>query len=191
MVSRLVQRMVLPSVIGLFILFGSSGCVWIPTQEHPEVGEKQRDFSDMVGPTGSTKEIRPGGITRQQTIALLGEPEYASEDGNTIGYGITTVRSIWIGWFGLQSSDQRTYILRLHFANGVLRQPELFHWDDWGFPGLEFTPDPNQTYHGYIDVLVAELNNEGGPKLLPTDPTRRARFSKDPDFPSTRFTASE
>ena len=122
------------AAVGVWLLVG---CIYLPIPEHRS-NRHQPDFRDLIGPAGSKARIRPGAITRPQVFALLGVPHYASVDGHSVGYTLSTESGLFIypQCFSAFPHMKYVYGLRLTFGpNDVLtdwkldRSPcEAFMW---------------------------------------------------------------
>src|SRR5262245_61924824 len=89
------MRKILPIsliVIGTFLL---SGCIFIPTFVQPTV--VGRNAWEKVGGPSSKQPLRMGNATLEQTLKLLGSPQYASSDGRQIVYSWQMLDGVYIG----------------------------------------------------------------------------------------------
>jgi hypothetical protein len=108
------------------VILALSGCIIIPTDYYAvgvrrNVGEK------------TTAKLETGKTTKRDAFLLLGEPDYASQDGQRIGYAWTKVKALIIvaSYGGGGSAEvQRSYILEISFANDLVRSTRVIK--DWG-----------------------------------------------------------
>ena len=87
------HRLIAPAILLGLLCWLMVGCVYIPTFEHADLRGAKQDFRRL---TGEMKPIGVGRITRQQVLALLGPPPFASEAGSAYGYVIDTRQGIWV-----------------------------------------------------------------------------------------------
>src|SRR5690348_17094155 len=104
----------------LVLLTAPLGCVAIPTGEY---AESKPDIRTVAGDKNSERPIRPG-TSKEQVIALLGDPQFTSPDGNVVvfrrvmgkGYGAVLPPL----YFAAGPLHERTYYLRVVFADDVV-----------------------------------------------------------------------
>src|SRR3954464_5503057 len=122
-VSRLLLLPLTLIVAGVVL---AVGCIPMPMVPKRVSGSSAADF---VGSETSSKPVRPGSITREQVIALVGAPEPAlSNDGRTLIYRWQEQTGTWLfcspRWLEGSGSYEwyRTRQLVLSFDDaGVLR----------------------------------------------------------------------
>jgi len=108
------RRYILPLsllAIGLLML---TGCIYIPFFDVPD-NPAQKDFRPLIGDANSNRPIRPYHITRQQVMALLGPPPYASADNTAIGYHYIVTNGYWFAplCFYIGPGSKKGSIVRL------------------------------------------------------------------------------
>jgi hypothetical protein len=167
-------------LIGLWLL---AGCFYLPLPEHV-TGHHQPDFRNAVGNAASKRPLRTGVTTRQQVIALLGEPPFATADGRSIAYLLHTTSSAWIFplCFTATTAHEREYAVRLDFNDhDMLAGWQMVHEDqnrDWlfyAFPvnGLRLI---EQVQQGRSRLMSAwERKPRSGAATLPTTQPDAAR----------------
>src|SRR3982074_2718424 len=74
--------------LGLWLL---SGCFYLPLPER-RLDKTQTDFRKDIGEPHSSFPLRRGAVDRERVLALLGNPKYASSDGQSIADAIPTPR---------------------------------------------------------------------------------------------------
>jgi hypothetical protein len=109
--------------VGLLLL---GGCMYIPVNYHA-AGSR----SEVSSATQS--KLEPGVTTKEDVFLLLGEPDYASEDGQYLGYRWTKVLA-WIGTLAGGEEARKSYLLQVSFdvANRVSRVDVLEQWGTGG-----------------------------------------------------------
>ena len=140
--NRRTFRKTLPVVLLLFGVWLMAGCFYLPIPEHRSE-HQGKDFRKLVGAIDSKKSIRPGAVTRAQVIALLGQPQYASDappyqvynqptsapsdDHSAIGYVLQTESNAWVYplCFTATPGTFTRYELRLVFN----KENVLDYWD--------------------------------------------------------------
>lgn len=123
--------------IGLWLL---AGCFYLPLPEH--VTGHQKDFRKAVGDANSKRPLQVGVATREQVIALLGQPPFYSHDGRSIAYALTTEGGAWVYplCFDAEGTHQRVYAIRLDFdAANMLTSWDTARGDVTG-QGFSFAP---------------------------------------------------
>jgi hypothetical protein len=148
--------------LGLWLL---SGCFYLPLPRR-RTDKRQTDFRDYIGAPESKRPIRRGTIDRARVLALLGSPEYASSDGQSIAYIMYTEGDVWV-WplcFAANPAKSRVYGLRLDFDS----DQRLLAWtmlhEEQRFPPLSMAGHPRDS------ELLRRLSPEGKP-LLPLSAT--------------------
>ena len=97
----------------------STGCVYVPAADAPP-REGSPDPDRLIGPD---KLIRPGAVTREEAVALLGEPYARLPDHRSYGYLFKMKAGYWVvlPFCGVVRAD-RLVAARLDFGpDGVLR----------------------------------------------------------------------
>lgn len=151
---------VLPAMLISICIWLFVGCIYLPVPEH-RVSQKEFDFRGILGPAGSKKPVRPG-VTWASIEQILGPAPFASEDGQSRGYTLETVRAVWFYPLCLGAGDAtyRDYLLRLDFdRDQVLVNWRLTHADD-----TEIIPVPSAVRYGFIPGIPNQLQ-KGGPIL--------------------------
>jgi hypothetical protein len=161
------------AVVALSLFWLLLGCFYFPTFG-VRMNKSQPDFRDKIGDEKSKRPIRPGAVRKEDVIRILGQPQFASDDGSAIAYALDTERSAWV-WpmcFTAVPAQTRTYGLRLSFGDdGVLNKWKLVQ------------SDQSQVIFGYAPMpilsgdLLKLLNAEG--------PPLRLRFYWSTTLPST------
>lgn len=125
---------VFAAVLATFVLL-ASGCVVIPTSYHSG-GSRQNLSHD------EEKKLTEGTTSKREVLLMLGEPEFASEDGKVLRYDWQKVKAIWIagGYYSAASGAvEREYSLELTFdeRNVLAKKEVLKHWDLAGEAGQQ------------------------------------------------------
>ena len=100
------------------VLF-SAGCVYVPAADAPP-REGSPDPGRLIGPD---KLIRPGAVTREEAVALLGEPYSRLPNDRSVAYLFKMKAGHWVvlPLFAVVRAD-RLVAARLDFGpDGVLR----------------------------------------------------------------------
>lgn len=121
-------------VLSMFVVL-ASGCVVIPTSYHG-AGSRQNLSHD------EEKKLTEGTTSKREVLLMLGEPEFASEDGKVLRYDWQKVKAIWIagGYYSAASGAvEREYSLELTFdeRNVLAKKEVLKHWDLVGEAGQQ------------------------------------------------------
>jgi outer membrane protein assembly factor BamE (lipoprotein component of BamABCDE complex) len=88
-----------------------SGCLGIPVDYYANYS--RHNISDKT-----QSQLQPGVTTKEEVFLLLGEPDYASYDGQSIGYGWTRVKAVYavLGQFTADAGEiKRSYVLQIKF----------------------------------------------------------------------------
>lgn len=123
--ERLNARITRAILSGMVVL-GLTGCIIIPV-DYYDAGVR-RNVSEKTA-----AKLEAGKTTKREVFLLLGEPDYASDDGQRIGYAWTKVKALIIvaSYGGGGSAEvQRSYILEASFINDVLRDTRIIK--EWG-----------------------------------------------------------
>ena len=125
---------VFQGVLAMFVVL-ASGCVVIPTSYHSG-GSRQNLSHD------EEKKLTEGTTSKREVLLMLGEPEYASEDGRVLRYDWQKVKAIWLagGYYSAASGAvEREYSLELTFdeRNVLSKKEVLKHWDLAGEAGQQ------------------------------------------------------
>ena len=112
-----------------------AGCLIIPVDYHA-AGSRHN-----VSPRTSAR-LEPGVTTKEEVLFKLEEPDFASEDGQRIGYAWTKVKAIWfVASYSTATGGeiQRSYVLEAAFdaSNRVSRVRLLKTWGPGVTPGRE------------------------------------------------------
>jgi outer membrane protein assembly factor BamE (lipoprotein component of BamABCDE complex) len=92
-------------VVGGAMMF--SGCLVIPVDYHSK-GSRQ-NISDKT-----QSLLQPGVTTKEEVFLLLGEPDYAFDDGQHIGYAWKKVKMMmFLGYGG--GEVEKGYLLQIKF----------------------------------------------------------------------------
>lgn len=96
-----------------------SGCLFVPAFDRVERGV---NVADKIGPANSRRPLRVGTATMSQVLALLGPPQYSSDDGRRIAYSWIVINGYWVYPLCFAAEPQRgARGIQLTFdANGVL-----------------------------------------------------------------------
>jgi hypothetical protein len=159
------RNIILPITLLVPLIWLMTGCLYIPFFEHRlDTGPNIRA---LVGTADSARPIRPGHITKERVIALLGEAHWISDDGNALGYETTTGFSSWvypICFFAAEPADARAYVVRFVFdKDGNLQRCDWAQESEYVGPNLlwgEYSPGP-------VEAAINDLNK--------TQPMLRAR----------------
>lgn len=119
--ARILRVFLSSAVVILF-----AACIVIPV-DYYDVGVR-RNVSEKT-----CAKLQTGKTTRHDVFLLLGEPDYASEDGQRIGYAWTKVKALIIvaSYSGAGGAEiQRSYILEVSFANDLVCGARIIK--DWG-----------------------------------------------------------
>jgi hypothetical protein len=122
-------KLIAPLVLLCLLVWLMVGCVYIPTFEHADLRGAKQDFRKL---TGETKPIGVGRITRQQVLALLGPPPFASETGSAYGYVIDTRQGIWVIplCFDAHAGNEGQTGLKLVFDDhGILKRYQVLEFN--------------------------------------------------------------
>lgn len=117
-----------------------TGCLVIPTDYYAPGSRRNLSLS-------TTNLFVPGTTTKEDVFLALGEPDFASEDGQRLGYSWTKVKAIWVVASyggGAGGEIDRSYVLETSFdASNRLSQVRLFkEWGSSVTPSREATPSP-------------------------------------------------
>lgn len=102
--------MVRCGVCGAAVLLWA-GCIIVPVN-YRQYGSR-RNVNESTA-----SRLQPGVTTREEVFLMLGEPDYASDDGRRLGYGWSKVRMLVMvggyagGWVG---EATRSHLLRISF----------------------------------------------------------------------------
>jgi len=104
-------------VVGYLVAL--AGCVVLPVDYHAS-------GSRMNVNQATESHLQPGVSTKEDVLLLLGEPDFCSEDGQTIGYSWTKVGVLWIvgtRYGGGEGEIGKNYVLEIVFdaSNRVAR----------------------------------------------------------------------
>lgn len=121
-------------VLAMFVVL-ASGCVVIPTSYHA-AGSRENLSHD------EDKNLTEGATSKREVLMMLGEPEFASEDGKVLRYDWQKVKAIWVagGYYAAASGAvEREYSLELTFdeRNVLTKKEVLKHWDLAGEAGQQ------------------------------------------------------
>lgn len=84
-----------------------SGCLIIPVDYHS--GGSRHNIS-----AETQSLMQPGVTTKEEVFLLLGEPDYASEDGQRIGYAWKKVK-MWMVVYNAAGEIEKGYLLQIKF----------------------------------------------------------------------------
>lgn len=121
-----------------------------PTKNTYRIGEDPKQGRSIVRPkdaAGSRHNLnpktpdalRPGVTTKEDVLLTFGEPDFASEDGQRLGYAWSMVKAFWaiagtIGG-GVSGEVTRSYVVETSFdANNRVSRVRLLK--EWG-PGVK------------------------------------------------------
>jgi hypothetical protein len=112
-----------------------SGCLVIPVDYH-SAGSRHNVNANVQS------QLQPGVTTKEEVLLLLGEPDYASEDGQCIGYAWRKVKALVFVTAGPTSAAtgevERSYLLHISFdPNSQVSRVELLK--KWG---KQMPPEP-------------------------------------------------
>lgn len=121
-------------VLWVFVVL-ASGCVVVPTSYHA-AGSRQNLSHD------EGQKLTEGTTSKREVLLMLGEPEFASEDGRVLRYDWQKVKAIWFagGYYSAASGAvEREYSLELTFdeRNVLTKKEVLKHWDLAGEAGQQ------------------------------------------------------
>jgi hypothetical protein len=123
----MLKRRALPMLLLMLGLWLLAGCFYLPVPQH-QVGVKIKDLRTVVGDRNSKRPLKVGQATRQQVIALLGNPPFASRDERSVAYVMETESGAWVFplCFSASPGEARRYAMRLDFdGQGILEGWEL------------------------------------------------------------------
>ena len=161
---RIFHNIILPVMVLIPLIWIMTGCLYIPFFEHRiDTGPNVRG---LVGSANSDRPIRPGHITREKVIALLGVAPWRSDDGSALGYEAYTGVASWVYplcFFAAEPADAKVYVVRLVFSkDGNLIRYDWADESQYVEPRLLFgfgiTPPGNS------QAAVRKLN-ANGPEL--------------------------
>lgn len=103
-----------------------TGCIVIPV-DYYQAGMR-RNVSEKTA-----AKLEPGKTKKGEVFLLLGEPDFASEDGGRIGYAWTKVKALIIvaSYGGSGAAEiERSYVLEISFGDDVVREARVMK--EWG-----------------------------------------------------------
>lgn len=121
-IRRLIARLTLTA--GLLAL---AGCIIIPTDYHAAGSRENVNFK-------TAEFLKNGVTTKEEVFLMLGEPDYASQDGRRLGYAWSKVKAIWaaVGYSGGAGGEiQRSYVLEASF-DASNRISQVRYLKEWG-----------------------------------------------------------
>ena len=160
---RVFRSIVLPVMILVPLVWIMTGCIYFPFFEHRL--DNGPNVRELVGEAGSDRPIRPGKVTRDQVVSLLGEAPYISADERALGYVARTGFSSWVYplcFFAAEPADQRVYVVRLVFAkDGTLERYDWEHESGYVPPTLLFGQSSSEPETSAVE----RLNKRSAPTL--------------------------
>lgn len=125
--SLTASAMLAVSAAGTLVLL-LSGCLVIPVDYH-SAGSRHNVSAEVKS------QLQPGLTAKEDVFLMLGEPDYASEDGRRLGYAWRKVKVIWMvfaGSGGMGGEIEKSYLLQVSFdpSNRVSRVDMPKKWGD-------------------------------------------------------------
>ena len=116
--------------LAVALMISLTGCLVIPMNYY--AGGSRRNLN-----LKSEQRLQPGGMTKEDVFCLLGEPDFASEDGTELGYSWRKVKAIWIiasQGGGASGEFKKSYLLHLTFdgSNRLARVETVRAWSEAG-----------------------------------------------------------
>lgn len=115
-------------ILVAMILCLSTGCLIIPVDYH------DRGVRHNIN-TQTRDTLQSGVTTKEEVFLTLGEPDFASEDGQRLGYAWTKVKAliIWASYGGSGGGEEvkRSYVLDVSF-DASNRVSEVRLLKEWG-----------------------------------------------------------
>ena len=163
-------RLTLPILFMVPLVWLMVGCHYLPSWERVQLRGTKRDFRDLTGPVvGQDRPIVAGRVTRRQVESLLGPPPYASVDGRSAVYMLTTRHGLWVVPLCLAagSGSESQVAVRLEYgADGVLLRYRLATASHELQNPIRFIGDGVNPSEEYEDEPAVALLNAGD--LRPT-----------------------
>ena len=170
-------RIAMPLALIAVSLWLLVGCLYLPTGENVHLTGSKKDFRTLPGYDAEKTPVVAGRFTRDRIEALLGRPDYRSNNGRRVMYVLHASSGVWIMplCFSIRAGTDETIGLVLRYDNGgTLQTWQQLRNMDWYNPIFNNHP-PNPR----PDADMLDLANE----IPSTQPSASGQVSIPPTYP--------